>query len=171
MASLNKEIAERTVTLMSLGKTFNIAGMGLAWAVVKNPVLRAALKNLQGLLPSPSGFAYQASLAALAQGEPWRQALLTKLRGYIPLIDDAISRCKGLSWLNPEATHLAWIDAREWEQLHGQSFMSVLHAHGLALSPGEQFGAPGWVRLNFATARPLLEEALARLVAASGERL
>lgn len=171
MASLNREIAERTVTLMSLGKTFNIAGMGLAWAVVKNPVLRAALKNLQGLLPSPSGFAYQASLAALAQGEPWRQALLTKLRGYIPLIDDAISRCKGLSWLNPEATHLAWIDAREWEQLHGQSFMSVLHAHGLALSPGEQFGAPGWVRLNFATARPLLQEALARLVAASGERL
>jgi cystathionine beta-lyase len=169
IASLNSEIADRTVTLMSLGKTFNIAGMGLAWAVVKNPALRAALKNLQGLLPSPSGFAYQASLAALAQGEPWRQELLTQLRCYPPLIGQAISRCKGLSWLNPEATHLAWIDAREWEQLHGQSFMSALYAHGLALSPGEQFGAPGWARLNFATAQPLLQEALARLVSAAAD--
>ena len=168
IASLNNDIAERTVTLMSLGKTFNIAGMGLAWAVVKNPELRAALKNLHGLLPSPSGFAYKASLAALKQGEPWRQALLTQLRSYLSLIDDTMSRCKGLSWLYPEATHLAWIDAREWEQLHGRSFMSALHAHGLALSPGEQFGAPGWVRLNFATTRPLLQEALARLAAASG---
>jgi len=168
IASLNNEIAERTITLMSLGKTFNIAGMGLAWAVVKNPELRATLKNLQGLLPSPSGFAYQATLAALAQGEPWRQRLLTELRSYLPLIDDTMSRCKGLSWLYPEATHLAWIDAREWEQLHGRPFMPALHAHGLALSPGAQFGAPGWVRLNFATRRPLLQEALARLVAASG---
>ena len=169
IASLNNEIAERTVTLMSLGKTFNIAGMGLAWAVVKNPELRAALKNLQGLLPSPTGFAYQASLAALEQGEPWRQQLLTQLRSYLPLIDDAIARSQGLSWLYPEATHLAWIDARDWEQQHRQSFMSTLHAHGLALSPGEQFGAPGWVRLNFATTQPLLQEALARLVSAAAD--
>ena len=168
IASLNKEIAERTITLMSLGKTFNIAGIGLAWAVVKSPELRAALTKLQGLLSSPSGFAYQASLAALSQGEPWRQVLLSQLRGYLPLIDNAVLRCEGLSWLYPEATYLAWIDATDWERRHGHSFMSALQAHGLALSPGEQFGAPGWVRLNFATTRPLLQEALRRLTAASG---
>ncbi len=169
IASLNNEIAERTITLMSLGKTFNIAGIGLAWAVVKNPELRNSLKKLKGLLQSPSGLSYQASLAALAHGEPWRQELLTQLRSYVPMVEDAISSCQGLSWLNPEATHLAWIDAREWERLHGQSFISALHAHGLALSPGEQFGAPGWVRLNFATAQSLLQEALKRLVSAASD--
>ena len=36
-------------------------------------------------------------------------------------------------------------------------------AHGVALSPGAQFGAPGFVRLNFGTQRSRLEEALRRM--------
>ena len=39
LASISKDISKKTVTLMSLNKTFNFSGICLAWAVAENPVL------------------------------------------------------------------------------------------------------------------------------------
>ena len=57
-----------------------------------------------------------------------------------------------------QATYLAWIDARALHDPH-----ELFLRHGVALSPGEQFGAPGFVRLNFGTQRDRLREALRRM--------
>jgi len=57
-----------------------------------------------------------------------------------------------------QATYLAWVDARAVANAH-ERFLQ----HGVALSPGEQFGAPGFVRLNFGTQRDRLREALRRM--------
>ena len=59
---------------------------------------------------------------------------------------------------NVQATYLAWIDARGVKN----PYELFLH-YGVAVSPGEQFGAPGFVRLNFGTQRARLREALQRL--------
>jgi cystathionine beta-lyase len=65
-----------------------------------------------------------------------------------------------------EATYLAWIDAREFAQARGiESLAKHFESHGLGLSDGVAFGAPGFVRLNFGTQRNLLETALERLAA------
>ena len=57
-----------------------------------------------------------------------------------------------------QATYLAWIDARTVKDAY-EHFLR----HGVALSPGEQYGAPGYVRLNFGTQRARLQEALQRM--------
>ena len=62
---------------------------------------------------------------------------------------------------------LAWIDAREFAADHGIANPArFFEQHGLGLSDGADFGAPGFVRLNFGTRRALLEEALARMAQA-----
>jgi cystathionine beta-lyase len=62
-----------------------------------------------------------------------------------------------------EATYLAWIDV---SALGLPDPATHFEAHGLGLSDGADFGAPGFVRLNFGTRRAVLDEALARLAGA-----
>jgi bifunctional pyridoxal-dependent enzyme with beta-cystathionase and maltose regulon repressor activities len=75
---------------------------------------------------------------------------------------------KGLAMAHVEATYLAWIDARG---LAVPDAHALFLAHGVALSPGAQFGAPDYVRLNFGTQRARLEDALARIASAVSSTL
>ena len=63
----------------------------------------------------------------------------------------------------PEASCLAWIDVRELKLANP---VAHFEAHGIGLSDGADFGAPGWVRLNFGCPRSVLDEALQRFSAA-----
>jgi cystathionine beta-lyase len=66
-----------------------------------------------------------------------------------------------------DATYLAWIDTRELGLADPAAYFE---SHGLGLSDGADFGAPGFVRLNFGTRRALLDEGLARLQNAVAKR-
>jgi bifunctional pyridoxal-dependent enzyme with beta-cystathionase and maltose regulon repressor activities len=159
IASLAPEISRRTVTLMSANKAFNIPAAGCAWAVVEDPRLREAMSvdARAHVLPSPSVFGYAATLAALREGDVWLAAQIEYLRGNRDLVQAALP----LPMASVQATYLAWIDARGVPDAH-EHFLR----HGVALSPGEQFGAPGFVRLNFGTQRARLGPALQRMKAA-----
>jgi bifunctional pyridoxal-dependent enzyme with beta-cystathionase and maltose regulon repressor activities len=106
------------------------------------------------VLPSPSVLGYVATLAALRHGDAWLAAQVEYLRGN----RDLVQRELALPMANVQATYLAWIDARALQGAH-----ELFLRHGVALSPGEQFGAPGFVRLNFGTQRARLQEALQRM--------
>jgi cystathionine beta-lyase len=166
IASLGPEVSRRTVTLMSPNKTFNFPSAGSAWAIVENPVLRKAFsRDLDAhVLPSPSVFGYAAALAAYRDGEPWLAAQLDYLRRNRDLVEECVAALPGFSLAHVEATYLAWIDCSESGiENPQQRFLD----HGVALSPGAQFGAPGFVRLNFGTQRAILQKALSRIRTAS----
>ena len=156
IASLAPEISRRTVTLMSANKAFNIPAAGCAWAVVEDARLREAMSvdARAHVLPSPSVFGYAATLAALRGGDAWLSAQIDYLRGNRDLVQAELP----LPMASVQATYLAWIDARGVDDAH-ERFLR----HGVALSPGEQFGAPGFVRLNFGTQRARLRQALQRM--------
>ena len=88
-------------------------------------------------------------------------AQLAYLRANRDLVEREVAAMPGLKMAHVEATYLAWIDAS------GLGVADPLRAFprtsGVALSPGAQFGAPGFVRLNFGTQRALLEKALQRM--------
>jgi putative C-S lyase len=162
IASLAREISRRTVTLMSANKTFNFPAAGCAWAVIEDPQLREAMSAdvRAHVLPSPSVFGYAATLAALREGDAWLAALLDYLRGNRDLVQSELR----LPMAPVQATYLAWIDCRGLALDAHELFLR----HGVALSPGAQFGAPGFVRLNFGTQRARLRQALARMTGALG---
>jgi cysteine-S-conjugate beta-lyase len=166
VASLAREVSRRTVTLMSATKAFNFPAAGCAWAIVEDEALRrefSADVNAH-VLPSPSVFGYAATLAAYRDGDAWLAAQLDYLRGNRDLVEKTIAALPGLALAHVEATYLAWIDctALGMKDTHGHFL-----AHGVGLSPGEQFGQAGFVRLNFGTQRKRLEQALERIRTAS----
>jgi aminotransferase/cystathionine beta-lyase len=158
LASISKEISEKTITLMSLNKTFNFPGIGLAWAVAENPVLHKAIQaGLNQTIAPPSLLAYTATIAAIKEGEPWRKELIAYLRGNRDLIYSNINSMDNLSIGSMEASYLAWIDCTK---LNCPDPYQLFLEAGLATSPGSQFGQKQFVRLNFGTQRARLIEAL-----------
>jgi putative C-S lyase len=162
IASLAPEISRRCVTLMSATKAFNFPASGCAWAVIEDARLREAMSVdvSAHVLPSPSVFGYAATLAALREGAAWLAAELDYLRANRDLVQQEITRMAAVHMAHVEATYLAWIDCRG---LPGGDAHDLFLRHGVALSPGEQFGARGFVRLNFGTQRARLREALQRM--------
>jgi len=161
IASLAPEVSRRTITLMAPSKTFNIAGTGVAFAIIEDAGLRKAFSfDLKKSVHDATVFGYEAALAAYRDGKPWLDALLDYLRGNRDLLQSAVARLPGIEMAHLESTFLAWIDCAGLGLADPHAHFL---AHGLGLSPGADFGAPGFVRLNFGTQRGVLTEALARL--------
>ena len=171
-ASLGDEAVQRTVTLMSPSKAFNLAGLGCSYAIISNEALRRRfLAAAGGFVPKVNTFGLAACRAALSQGDAWLQALLKYLRGNADRVVDTIRALPGFSIVRPEATFLAWIDAREFCGRYGVSDISrFFEEAGVALSDGADFGNPQHVRLNFGCSRQLLDIALQRITAAVAAR-
>jgi cystathionine beta-lyase len=160
-ASISPEAAARTITLMAPSKTFNIPGLGCAFAVISHRELRNKfLQAMAGIVPEVNILGYAAAEAAYRDGWDWLAALLVYLRGNSQLVEKEIAAMADLSMHHVEATYLAWIDARRIENLSPGRFFE---AYGVGLSEGSDFGFPGYVRLNFGCPRALLQEALHRM--------
>lgn len=163
LASLSPALAQRTITLWAPSKTFNIAGLSSACAVIPDPELRRRFREAAaGLLPEVNILGLTASQAAYAHGEAWRRELLATLNTNLQRLRDHVNRWPGVTMASPEATYLAWLDMRE-AGLGASPQQTLLDSTRVALSDGADFGCPGFVRLNFGTPTYLLEEALERL--------
>lgn len=160
IASLSPEISRRTVTLMAPSKTFNTAGVGVAYAIIEDPALREAFSfDLKKSVHDASLFGYEAAVAAYRDSGAWLDALLRYLRGNRDLVEATVARLPGVAAAHLEATYLSWIDC---SGLGVPDPHARFLAHGLGLSPGADFGAPQFVRLNFGTQRAVLTEAMKR---------
>jgi len=168
LAGLSPEIAGRTVTLLAPSKTYNIPGLGMSFAVVPDTALRQRLlRAMSGFTPAVNALGFTAALAAYRDSDAWHAALLDYLRGNRDLVAGRMASMPGLSMCHVEATYLAWIDARGIGVDDPQRFFEEA---GVGLSDGKEFGAPGFVRLNFGCRRALLEDALDRIGAALKRR-
>ena len=149
---------------MAPSKTFNIPGLGCSFAVISDAGLRQRYREaLRGIVPDVNMLGLVAAEAAYRDGGPWRVELIRVLRRNRDRVQSVIRTLPGLSMAPLEATYLAWIDARGLGVSDPAAFFE---AAGVGLSRGDDFGAPGWVRLNFGCPSKTLELALERMTQA-----
>jgi cystathionine beta-lyase len=160
-ATLDAEVAARTITLMAPSKTFNLPGLNCAFAIIPDASLRRRFQRaMAGIVPYVNLFGYVGTLAAYRDSGDWHAALLEYLRGNRDLVLAALAEMPGLRATVGEATYLTWIDARGSGLDDPAGFFERA---GVGLSDGREFGAPGFVRLNFACPRSVLIQALERM--------
>ena len=169
IASLDPEIARRTITLMAPSKTYNIAGLKCSFAVIQDDALRQRYQSAHaGLVSGVNLFGYAAALAAYSQGAEWLAEMLayTECNRNL-LLDYVANELPGIEMVVPEGTYLAWLDCRG-AGIPGEPATFFLEAARVALSEGKWFGpgGEGHVRLNFACTSAVLQEALGRMRAA-----
>jgi cystathionine beta-lyase len=163
-ATLSPEAARRSMTLLAPSKTFNIPGLGCALAVIPDPALRRRFcRAKEGIVPHINVLGLAACEAAYRDSGGWRRELIAYLAANRDRVAAAVAACPGVAMTPVEATYLAWIDVRG---LGLANPAAHFEAHGLGLSDGADFAAPGWLRLNFGCPRSTLDEALRRFRAA-----
>lgn len=165
-ASLSPEIDARTVTLMSATKAFNIGGLRCALMIFgTNELHRSYLNGPRHTRGALNSLGLHGTEVAWTQADPW----LTELMKYLQANRDFVQGYLGkhlpkIEHFPPEATFLAWLNCHRLGL--GEGLWQTIHDKGkLALSDGRAFGPGGehCVRLNFATSRSILREALQRL--------
>lgn len=163
-ATLSADAEQRSITLMSPSKTFNIAGLGASIAIIPDAELRKRFnRTREGIVPSVDVLALTAATAAWRDGEPWLQELLAYLRRNRDRLVSAVNDIQGLEMAAPEATYLGWVDA---SKLAVENPTLFFQKAGLGFSPGADFGAAKFVRINFGCTQATLEEAIIRMKAA-----
>ncbi len=173
-ATVSEEAAACCITFGAPSKTFNIAGIVSSYSIIPDDRLRARFHEWLAAneFNEPTLFAPIATIAAFSQeGEQWRNQMLRYVEGNIGFIADYChENIPEIVPLRPQASFLVWLDCRRLGLDHDGLTSLFVKEAGLALNDGEMFGpgGEGFMRLNAATRRAVLEEALDRLRSAVG---
>mgnify|MGYP000845770642 FL=1 len=173
MASVSEEIRQNTITCTSTGKAFNVAGLQCATIVFNNLETKEKFyrfwKDLEVHRNNP--FNLVATIAAYSDGgEEYLNQLIEYLQNNILFLNDFFKKYIPEIQPNvPQATYLVWLDCRKLCEKFGfnqeqlEEFM--LKEAKIGLNPGRSFqkGLEGFMRLNTACPRAVLEKALNQL--------
>ncbi len=170
-ATVSETAAQISITFGAPTKVFNMPALISAWAVVPNEELRAKYVDwLDGIeLLDSNLFAMPAAVAAYRKGEEWRQQMLAYVEDNIRFVEEY---CKEnmpkIRPIRPEASFLVWLDCRDMGMTEEELVDFFVKQAKVAFNIGTIFGTggEGHMRLNVATPRCFLTEALDRVKAA-----
>ncbi len=171
IATLSPEIADKTITLIAASKTFNIAGLFCAFAIIPNADLREKFKvandQVTGHVSSMGLIAAEAAFSG--ECDDWLAELLPYLKSNRDFMSEyLVQNFPELRFTIPNATYLAWLDFSEYVKsgkIQGSPFEFFLQEAKVAFTDGKPFGegCENVVRLNFACPRSILDEGLERM--------
>ncbi len=163
-ASVSDECAQNCIMCVAPTKTFNIAGLQTAAAVVPNEFLRNKVNRALNTdeVAEPNCFATAAAIAAYDGGGQW----LDELRQYLDENREIVhTALKSVKAFKSDATYLMWLDCSEICENSRELARFIRRETGLYLSDGAQYGTGGekFLRLNIACPKERLADGIKRL--------
>jgi cysteine-S-conjugate beta-lyase len=166
LASLSKEIAKNTITLISASKSCNVPGLSAAFAIIPDEKMRKQFFEVGfGMSYEVSSLGLTASQVAFSgKADSWLKELrrhLTANRDF--LVNYVSQNMPNVRTTIPDATYLGWLDFTETGI--EKPFEFFLENAKVAFSDGKIFGkgGEGHVRINFGTSRAILKEGLEKM--------
>lgn len=157
--------SERIVTCMAPSKTFNIAGLQFSTIVIPDPELRAAWKKTHTEGENP--FSLTAAQAAYSDGGyAWLMALREYIDGNFAFTADYFAaHAPKVRFQIPESTYLAWVDVSAYTGPQTELRRLFAERAGVIVNDGSMFvrNAEGFLRLNLACPRAIVEKGLSRI--------
>ena len=158
---------DKIIMISAPSKTFNIPALRSAYLISKNQWVLKQLRHFceRFQIGHISLLGHLALEACYTRAEAllWLKELLQHLEQNRNLLYDyLLKEFPELRHRKPDGTYLYWVDCREF--LHGNpaALRKFFMDAGLALGWGDLYHGNGWVRINFACERALLQEALAK---------
>ena len=167
LACLSPDIEAHTITLISAAKTFNLSGLACAFAIIPDEKLRRRFTEMGEAMSfeisTPGLTAARVAFSGKADG--WLRSLRRYLTGNRDFVIQVLeANLPDIQMTKPDATYLMWLDCSALN-LKPSPYDFFLTKAKVAFSNGASFGAGcgQFIRLNFATTRQLLAEALERV--------
>lgn len=168
IASLNERIKERTIVVNGLSKTFAMTGWRLGYAAAPKPIAEAMAKVQSQSTTNPTSFVQAAAVKALLEPGDFPQRMRELYDRRRRLIVSAINAIDGAQCRMPEGAFYAFANFQK--AIEGKGLKDdyelcdfLLEKAHVATVPGSAFGAPGYLRLSFATSEATLQEATRRI--------
>lgn len=180
-ASVSAAAASHTVSATSASKAWNLAGLKTAQMIFSNAADREVWAGVGHFVEhGASTLGVVANIAAYSSGGPWLSQVLHYLDGNRRLLAELVARyLPGALLLVPEGTYLAFIDCSALELAPDlapgprDSLSDFFREQaGVVVVDGAACGGAGkgYVRLNFATPRPILRRIVEQMGAAAASR-
>lgn len=180
LASVSEQAQSITVTLNSPGKTFNLGGLQIGYAIIANPQLRQAYLNVcnANSIDGLNLFAQIALTAAYTeQGKQWRDELLNHFTDNINKLEACLkTHYPQVKLMRPEAGYLVWLDFNQLFTSQETLVDWLVNEAKLGLNDGSSFGGEshagdGFMRINLAVSRQTMQTLITRLEKAKSSLL
>ncbi len=160
--SLSELHASHTYTALSASKGWNIPGLKCASVIAPSA---EAVAQMATAKPEPSSIGLLATDLAFTRARGWLADTTAYLRGNVDVFTEFMARVLPQArYTPPQATYLAWANLGSLRPEAPETVAAYLADEArVVVTNGADCGAPGFVRINLATPRPVLEEALQRI--------
>ncbi|MDD4278018.1 MAG: PatB family C-S lyase [Candidatus Cloacimonetes bacterium] len=160
--------AERVISAISPAKSFNVAGLATGVLILQDEEFIQKITEMNMNLHSFMGnaFGIRALIAAYTQSAPWLASVKEYLKANRDYLAGFLAEHLPKVKMSPcEGSYLAWLDFREYGLTDDDLMQMLRDKARVALNAGNSFGSEGtgFVRLNFACPRAVLQEALVRI--------
>lgn len=167
-STISKEAAWNSVISTSASKTFNLAGLQFSVNFIQNPVLKKKFHDERDKTgyDEPSLMGFVATQAAYEHGKDWLTALKKHLVENLDFVRNFVKEnLPKVRLIEPEGTYLLWLDFSAYGYSDSELDNLIVNKARVWLDRGTMFGCEGegYQRINIATPRPILEEALKRI--------
>lgn len=157
--SVDEYAKEHSITLYSTGKTYNMAGLPFAFAIIPNEELRSRFNGLR--LSQPNQLFCAAATAAYDKCDYWIDECMNYLSDNKDFMVESISKYFPEATIAPlEGTYLMWVDFTPY---FTDPYAEILEQAHVKFNDGRSYHGGKWVRINIATQRANLIEAMDRL--------
>lgn len=174
MASISREIAEKTITLTAPSKTFNLAGLATSLCIISSPDLRDRFNETIEKLHIGMGnmFGTTALEAAYTHGYEWLDQALLYIKKNIDFVCEFSKiHLPEIQVMKPEGTYLIWLDFRKLKLSEDALKKFIIEKAKLGLNDGNSFGpgGEGFMRMNVACPLSIVKKAMNQLKTALKE--
>ncbi len=164
------DLYERTVLIHAVSKTYSMTGWRIGWACGPAPLITAMTDMQSHSTSNPNSIAQMAAEAALTGDQSCVTQMVTAFKGRHDRLVAGLNGIPGVKCLPGDGTFYAFPDFSGLMQKLGckndlELADLILQKGRVALVPGSAFGAPGYMRLSFATSDKVLTESVARIKA------
>jgi len=163
------DLYERTIVLNGVSKAYSMTGWRIGYAAGPVDLIKNMKKIQSQSTSNPASISQAAALEALQGDQSCIQTMLNEFKLRHDYLIDALNQIPGFSCLPGDGTFYAFPDVSEaiasLDEVNNDLEFSeyLLNNAGVAIVPGSAFGAPGYIRLSFATSMDILQDAVARI--------
>ena len=163
------ELYERTIVLNGVSKVYAMTGWRIGYAGGPADLIKAMKKVQSQSTSNPASISQVAAQEALEGDQSCIQPMIKAFKERHDYVVSALNKIDGVTCLPADGTFYVFPHVQKViDRLDGVNDDIELAEHlldeaGVALVPGSAFGAPGYVRISFATSMEILNDALTRL--------
>jgi len=162
IASLGADICDLTITINGVSKAYAMTGWRIGYAAGNEEIMGWVKKYQDHSTSCPSSISQAAAFQALKEPEEVTQSMCAKFQERRDLIMSLMDQIEQLKYIKPQGAFYLFCDFSVLGK-SAEVAKRIIEEINVAIIPGEGFGAPGYMRLSFATSNESIQEGVKRI--------